>query len=46
VKCFNIIQTSDEILLIGKKYETLLPFFTDPINSKVPNIWFDKKHEI
>jgi len=39
VKCFNIIQTSDEILLIGKKYETLLPFFTYPINSTILEIF-------
>jgi len=39
VKCLNIIQVSDEILLIGKKYETLLPFFTDPINSTVLEIF-------
>ncbi|CAI6344091.1 unnamed protein product [Macrosiphum euphorbiae] len=39
VKCLNIIQVSDEILLIGKKYETLLPFFTDPINSTILEIF-------
>jgi len=39
VKCFNIIQTSDEILLIGKKYEILLPFFTYPINSTILEIF-------
>jgi len=39
VKCLNIIQASDEILLIGKKYETLLPFFTEPINSTILEIF-------
>lgn len=39
VKCLNIIQESDEILLIGKKYETLLPFFIDPINSTLLEIF-------
>lgn len=39
VKYLNIIQASDEILLIGKKYETLLPFFTEPINSTILEIF-------
>lgn len=33
VKCVNIIEMNDNILLIGKKFYHVLPFFTEPINS-------------
>lgn len=35
----NVVQVTDDILLIGKKYGLLSPFFTNPINSTVLEIF-------
>lgn len=39
VKCMNIVKVTDDIILIGKKYDLLSPLFIDPINSTLLDIF-------
>jgi len=43
VKCLNFAQKNGVIMLIGKKYNVLLPYFEDPINSTIIEIFEVKK---
>lgn len=39
VKCINIIEMNNSILIIGKKFKYALPFFNEPINSTELDIY-------
>lgn len=39
VKCMNFAQKDGIIMLIGKKFNILLPYFVDPINSTIIEIF-------
>ncbi|XP_025422739.1 uncharacterized protein LOC112692323 [Sipha flava] len=43
VKCMNFVQKDGIIMLIKKKFNILLPYFEDPINSTIIDIFKIKK---
>jgi len=43
VKCMNFAQKDGVIMLIGKNYNVLLPYFEEPINSTIIEIFEIKK---
>lgn len=42
VKCVNVIEMNNNILIIGKQYNNVTPFFIEPINSKKLDIYYVK----
>lgn len=40
VKCVNIIETNKNICIIGKKFHHVSPFYNEPINSILLNIYY------
>jgi len=40
VKCVNVIEMNNNILIIGKQYNNVTPFFIEPINSKKLDIYY------
>lgn len=41
VKCINIMYNSDnEIIILGKYFKSIMPFFSEPIDSNILDIYF------